>query len=500
MRPAARADASGSGNTGSGPSLPRNEEDGDDLSEGRMRLVSCRAWVNHCLMRRTALHLLVFILLLAFVAVPALAAAPATTFVCPVYLNGESLYTQTGSAGLLSVAADAARSATEADVALLPADAVAGSVPAGEISAAQLQGVFPGGEEPLVLATVTSGELVTLLNECMTYGSAQFPHISGLTVYARRVLDDTGSYAGRVEQILQGTQVLASRAVTADDRYSTIDTELTLVTTHSLVDALPWLAPRARNAQAALVSAFRTHIERTPDDAISYYAESPRLVITSDTIYTDLVIRKLGLPIPSPVVVNLSRPDVAADTILFALSGQDRRFTCRVFDGEIPYALSISGLDVHNPSSVNTSVSVTQTLPAARKTANTFDDNTVFVDLRYNATVPAGSLMSVDMSGIYPSETILHVYYYDANGDIVPAQVSTMVDASGWITFPVEPSTTYLINSRELDSTGFVPPTAARPYAEAIALIFGTFCLWVVLFVAREIQNRRKQATDESPE
>lgn len=445
----------------------------------------------HLLVSRISVRAVLRALLVCICACIVLPGAPALagdTPTCPVFLNGEPVYTRTGPAGLLSVAADAVREWAQADAAVLPAEAVTASLPAGPASDEALGQIFPA-DQTLVRVRLTSAELVMLLNETMVYGSDLFPHVSGITVHARRILAEDGAYAGRVEEMRQGAQVIAALASGSETQYSSIGEALDVVTTTPMVQAVPWLASRADPVHGSIAEAFSRYLARTPDDAIAYYAGSLRIVVAADTVDTQLVTAKLALDIPSPVIINLTEPNTVPDSVMYALSGQDRNLVCRVLDVEIPYALTVCGTAETSPATLSTNISVTRNLPPARKTANTFDTNTVFVDLRYNDTVPEGSTIAIDVTGIYPSESVLHVYYYDANGDIVPANASPIVDANGWLSFPVAASTTYLINARALDSTGYIPPTAEHPYTAAIWIIFAVFCLWAFLFVRR----RRRQ-------
>lgn len=431
--------------------------------------------------------------------VPCAAAAQPSVFTCPVFLNAEPVYSRTGPASLLSITADAVREGTKADVALLPASAAEGTLPEGPASEEDLALLFFTGDT-LVRTRVSGSELCTLLNEIMTFGSPLFPHVSGVYVRAERILDAAGQYAGLVQYVQQSTETIAARSTGEDQRYSAVGDALELVTTASIAAAVPWLSARVQAENADLANLFVQHMRRTPDAAISYYAQSQRLVIAADTIDAQLAIAKLALPIPAPVVENLTYPETVADTVMYALNGQDRELTCRILDTPIPYALTVSGLSVRDPVSLDTAVSVTQTLPPARKTANTFDDDTVFCDLRYNDTVPDGSELSVNLTGIYPSETVLHVYYYDLNGDIVPLGEEPIVDASGWISFPVDASTTYIINARQLDSAAFEPPSTAHPYTLGIAAIFAAFCIWFFVFIAKKRKTKEAVASPADPE
>lgn len=421
-------------------------------------------------------------------------------FDCPVFLNGEPVYSRTGSAGLLSVAADAVREAFGADAAVLPASCAGGSLSEGPVEAGDLAAVF-SADEVLVHVQVSGSELCALLNEMMTFGSPLFPHISGVYVRAERILDENGHYAGRVEYVQQGGEIVAARsAESSSTAYSALGVELDVITTADIARKATWLEARAVPQDGTIAQYLTDYMRRTPDAAITYYADSQRLVVVSDTIDAQLAISKLSLPVPSPVVVNLSQPAMVADTIMYALSGQDRNLVCRIVGTKIPYALAVSGLLARDPVSLDTTVSVTQTLPPGRKTANTFDENTVFADLSRNNTVPDGSVLSVDLTGIYSSETVLHIYYYDANGDIVPLDAHPIVDANGWVSFPVDASVTYILNARELDSTAFEPPTTARPYTLGIIIIFGAFLIWFFLFIAVRQKRKRAEPPPEEPE
>lgn len=425
-------------------------------------------------------------------------ASSGALLVLPVFLNGNETYLRTGTAGLASLAADAAREASGADVAILPADAFGGSLRAGEVVRSEMNAAIAPGQE-LVITRCSVEELVRLLNDTMLYGSDSFPHLSGIEVRAGRVLSDSGQYRAQVTSIRQGQNVIASRkdANFSDPLYELSSEPLTVVTTRGMEAAEKWIDRRSQDAGTDLQDAFVDYVRPMPDESIEYYAQMRRLVVISDTIDTELALEELGAQIPADVHVDTWRPGIVADTIMFSLRGQDRQLSAHIWGDAVPYSLSISGLAVDMPTSVDLDVRISQTVPAARKTANTFDDDTIFVDLRQNASIPEDTVLTLDVGEIYPSETVLHVYHYEENGDIVPNDVSCIVDAAGSISFPVRPSMTYVVNSQELDhSTLFGSPTRMDPFVPGIVLILLLFTVWVVLFVARKRHGARQPSAD----
>lgn len=441
----------------------------------------------------------ILILALALPATPA-GASGSVLFSVPVFLNGNATYLRTGTAGLASIAADAARQAADADVAVLPAGCFGGSLEAGDVTQADLDEAIPPGQE-LVEVQCVPEELVRLLNRAMRYGSDEFPHLSGIEVRAGRVLDDDGTYRAQVANMRQGQRDLASRtdANISAPLYELSTEPLSVVTTRDVAEAEEWTARGVREVDQDLQEAFSSYVRRAPDESIEYYAQTRRLIVISDTIDTDLALDELRARIPSPVDADTWRPGLLADNVLFALRGQDRWFRSHVWGAVIPYALSISGLQIDVPQSVDLDVDVSQTVPRARKTANTFDADTIFVDLKDNATVPAGSFVTLDVGDIYPSETVLHVYHYEENGDIVPDDVSCIVDAAGQVSFPVAPSMTYVVNSQELDhSTLFGSPTRSDPFVPGIIVVLLLFFSWVVVFVAMRRRGKARRADGPS--
>ena len=442
-------------------------------------------------LRRT-LVLTAAILLLLGTAQP----AAAVYTVIPVFLNGDSIYTQTGDASLLSVASDAARAGSSADAALLPAECAAGSLSVGNAAPEQIRSVLSDAE--LVLVSVSPAELTELLNSLIVYESNTFPHLSGIQVWAERVLAPDGRYTGRVTCIEQGGKVVAAlpspNSTIASDDYSTSGKMLTLATTPDVTSAVPWLARRAEPTGLTVQSAFIEYLRTTSPDTVvgTAEADTPRLVVVSDVIDASLVLEKLSLDVPSPVNVNLSRPDIVADTLMYALSGQNRELICRVWRGEIPYALRFSGAQIETPQNVSTAAVVSQSLPPGRKTANTFDEGAVFVDTRDNTTLPPGTVITASVGRVYEPGTVLYVYGYEENGDIGPAIVAeTPVNADGCISFPVAGDATYVINSRRLDSAGISLPSAAHPYTVGVLCIIACYIVWFTLFIAARRRSRR---------
>lgn len=436
---------------------------------------------------RRLTSLIVFFLCSALFVVPICDAQTEVRVEIPVFLNGESVYTETGDASLLSIAADAARSMASAEAAVLPAACARGSLTAGSAGMERIKGVLR--DDMLVTASVSPSELAELINDCALYGQEMFPHVSGVTVWAERTLDADGSYRGRVYRIDRGTETLAALPVQEhaaySGQYSTTDIMLKLVTTRELAESLPWLSVRSSDTDLGLTDAFIQHLTKTSPSAITQDAETPRLIILSDVIDTSLVLEKILADVPSPVAANLTRPDTVPDAVMYELGGQDRNLICRICRFDLPYALCINGASITAPQNVSTSVSISQTVPQGRKTANIFDDETIFVDLRDNDTLPPSTTLSAYVSKVYDPGTVLYVYRYEENGDIGTLVMSGAVDRFGCITFPIEPSSTYVINSRALDSAAFALPTAKHPYIAGVVLICAAYAVWFVVFIAR---------------
>lgn len=427
---------------------------------------------NRYRMRRTAA-----VCALVFLLTAATALAGDVVMTAPVYLNGLPEYTRTGSAGLANVACDAALDAAGTDVALLNGGLLAGSLPAGAITYGQLAEAFTGDPD-LVVTEVTGSELTILLNDLLVYGSDSFPQLAGARVMGERSLTADGEVCGVVTELeVQGSPVEAG-------------TLYRLVTTQELYADVYHLPREAVPAGCTVLEALTAYGSAASPSALDEAARAQRIQIISESINVPLAAAQLVLPVPTPVVCDLSRPDVIPDTLTYALMGQDR-FLCADFPlPEIPYTLCLNGTALADPVSVDTELTVSQTVPPGRKTANTFSKKTVFVDLRGNETVPEGSLVRVSLENIYPPGMLLFLYCYDDNGDIIPLEHSAVIAEDAAVTFPVTGGMTYVINDRELNQSALLPPTPQHPWTGAIAAVFAVFCVWIVFAVLR-IRRRR---------
>ncbi|MBD5560280.1 MAG: hypothetical protein HDQ87_08005 [Clostridia bacterium] len=396
----------------------------------------------------------------------------------PVYLNGLPEYTLYGSAGLANVACDAVLAAAEADVAVLNGGLFASSLPAGPVTWGEF-GAAMKSDPQLIRTQVTGAELTSLLNDLLVYGSEYFPQVAGIEVQAARSLNEQGDFCGTVSALAVGRAQAEPAAL-----YS-------LVTTEELYSSVLHLPRQQEPLDFSIADAAAAYGAAADARAIEQAAVAQRIAIVSDTIDLTRAAAQLMLRVPSPVVLGLTQPDLIPDTLVYALQGQDR-FLCTWFPlAEIPYALCLHGSGIEEPRSVATELAVSQEVPSGRKTANTFSDSTVFVDLRENETIPPGSRISVDLSGIYPAGMLLYLYYYDENGDIVPLQAEPVIAENGSIILPAESGMTYVINDRQLNQSALLIPTPAHPWWGAVAAVFVLFALWMVLVLRR--RARRSQ-------
>ena len=64
------------------------------------------------------------------------------------------------------------------------------------------------------------------------------------------------------------------------------------------------------------------------------------------------------------------------------------------------------------------------------------------------------TLLNVYVGDVYQPGSLVYLYYYDLNRDILPLNTDGIkVDSSGNISFPVVGGTTYLVNSKLLNAS-----------------------------------------------
>ena len=146
---------------------------------------------------------------------------------------------------------------------------------------------------------------------------------------------------------------------------------------------------------------------------------------------------------------------------------------------------------------INLSASVSQEPPQGKRTASSADKNAVFLNLARNDALPPDTNISIYVGDVYPPGSLVYLYYYDINRDILPLNESGIeVDQAGNAAFPVNAGVTYLLNSRLLNAaTIFENPTAEHPFFLGVAVLVLVFAAWVIFFLITKkgAQKNRKQ-------
>ena len=433
-----------------------------------------------------ALRLALTLILIVALALPLTAAAeearPVTAVESPVFLNGEEEYTTTADTGFTNILTTAMKQATGAHISILAAGQVKDSLQSGRLTVSGVSSVLE--DDSLVVVTMNQRELKSLLNRVLEYESKGFPHFAGMTLRAEKYLNDEGAYAAEVSSIII-------------DGAEPNDEELVNVAVSSGLYAGEYgytFVGSAFSADITLVEAFMQYMAAADVEVIADVANEMRSLIVGDTIDTEGVITKLELDVPTPVHICLSVPAIVPDTVFYALKNQNRNLVCTVME-QIPYSITFNGINIATPAGADLAADITQELPAGRRAASSADSNAVFVDLRENHTLPHGSVLTVDIGEIYPPETLLYLYYYDAIEDIVPAaedDSALIVDDNGKVSFQAAAGTTYLLNSRPLnEAVLFENPTPENPFVPGIIVIVALYTLWCVLFF---VLKKRKNA------
>ena len=104
-------------------------------------------------------------------------------------------------------------------------------------------------------------------------------------------------------------------------------------------------------------------------------------------------------------------------------------------------------------------------------------------------------MLNVYVGDVYQPDSLVYLYYYDLNRDILPLNTDGIkVDSSGNISFPVVGGTTYLVNSKLLNaSTLFEAPTPSNPFLPGIAVVLVIFSAWVVFFLITKKGSQKNE-------
>lgn len=395
-----------------------------------------------------------------------------TVATSPVFLNGESEFVYTGPTNFTTMIGQAMLGETGADIALFSSKAVRTSIPAGDITAAEINNAIPAGDY-VITTTVSGAELKKILNDHMLLGSEDFPQFAGIEVIAEKYLTTDGNYAGRVKSITKG-------GVEIKD-----NDQLTIATTSDLFNGelgYRFTSPSIREYHTLYETVSGYFKDADEDQFLD--AQGNQLVLLEQIIDTDDIIAKLQIAIPVDVYVALTKPSVVSENILYSLIGQDRNLVFTI-DGPYPYGFIFNGASLGSPSNVSLDADVSQKAPAGKRTASTADKDAFFVDLSDNQTIPSSVYMQVYVGSAYEPGSTVYIYYYDINNDILPYNESGItVDDGGSIVFQAQAGSTYLINSKLLNAaTSYELPSPEHPYSLGILIIFAAFVAWAIFFL-----------------
>ncbi|MEA4853808.1 MAG: bifunctional UDP-sugar hydrolase/5'-nucleotidase [Christensenella sp.] len=402
----------------------------------------------------------------------------------PVFLNGEPDYLYSGETNFSTLLTRSMQVATGADIAFISSSSIHTSIPAGDITAAEVNNAVSSGNY-IVTTTISGAELKRILNEHMILGQDNFPQFYGFHVLAEKYLNSDGLYAARV------------KSITKDGKEIKDTDSLTVALTDDIYyggDGYSFSGKLLQESET-LFDIFREFLNTASSELLSEIPQSEQLTMLEETIDTDSVIAKLQLAVPVDVTVDLKKAVVVPENILYALMGQSRELVFTIHS-EYPYRFVFDGAALQTPVNVSLEANVSQSAPPGKRTASTADENAFFVDLSDNATIPGSVLMRIPVGSAYPPGSAVYIYYYDQNNDILPYDIDgLMVAEDGTITFPVQAGATYLINSKLLNAaTSFDLPTRENPYIWGISIICIAFAAWVVFFmITKKGSQKQKQ-------
>lgn len=391
----------------------------------------------------------------------------------PVFLNAAPAYLLTGSTNFGQLVTQAMRAETGADIAILASGAIASSLPEGTITFGDLYNSLPS-DNYIVTVEMTGAELKELFNQHMIMGQSSFPQFAGIDITAQKYLNEDGDAAAVIQTMKRDGQGIA-------------DTDTFQV---ALLDAMyygsdgyEFDAPLL-NENSLIFDAVSSYLNQTPAEEIEALSKIRNLTVWEETIDADNIIAKLDADVPENVGVYLNQPSIVPENVVYPLIGQERSLIFSV-NSERPYSFIFDGSLLSMPMNISLEASVAQKAPQGKRTASSADKEAIFLDLSRNDLLPQGTRMSIHVGDVYPPDSLVYLYYYDINRDILPLdEDGILVDKNGNITFEVAAGNTYLINSALLNAaTVFENPTADRPFTLGIVLLVVIFAAWSVFFL-----------------
>ncbi|MEG2625547.1 MAG: 5'-nucleotidase C-terminal domain-containing protein [Christensenella sp.] len=391
----------------------------------------------------------------------------------PVFLNAEPSYLYTGSTNFGLLCTNAMLRDTGADIAILNSGSIRASIPAGPISFNTLYNTIPF-DDYIVTTTLTGAELKELLNAHLILGDSTFPQFAGINVIGQKHLNDDGKATINIQSIQKSGKEIS-------------DTDVFSVAILDFMyyggDDYSFTAPISKE-NSTLFSAVSNQLKQSSAEQLIALSHTQNLTMWEETIDAPSIIAKLQVPVPDDIHIFLNQPSIVPDSVIYPLVGQPRNLVFSV-NAKRPYALIFNGENISAPMNVNLEAGISQDAPRGKRTASSADKNAVFLDLSHNDALPADTHISIYVGDVYSAGSLVYLYYYDANRDILPLnEVGITVDPAGLITFPVSGGTTYLVNSKLLNAaTVFENPSPEHPYFIGIIILCSIFALWVVFFI-----------------
>lgn len=391
----------------------------------------------------------------------------------PVFLNADPAYLLTGSTNFGQLMTRAMCDASGADLALLSSGNITASIPQGTITFGDLYNAIPF-DNYIVTTEMTGSELRKLLNRHMVLGSSAFPQFTGIDVTAQKYLNDDGDTAAVIQSIKKDGKEVADT-----DRF----TVAVLDSMYYGSDGYEFSSP-ILNEDSMIFDAAEKYLKQTSADELSALSDIENLIIWEETIDADSISAKLRAEVDENVRVYLNQPSIVPESVTYSLMGQDRNLIFSI-NADRPYSFIFNGTDISVPMNISLDANVSQKAPQGKRTASSADKDAVFLDLSKNDLLPSGTSMSIYVGDVYKSGSLVYLYYYDVNRDILPLDEDGIkVDDNGNITFTVSGGMTYLINSKLLNAaTIFENPTAGRPFILGIVILCVAFAAWSVFFL-----------------
>ncbi len=149
----------------------------------------------------------------------------------------------------------------------------------------------------------------------------------------------------------------------------------------------------------------------------------------------------------------------------------------------ILYAWEFNGMDINAPADIDMSIQInTQLQEAVKKQVG--NENAVMLDFAQQGELPGKASVSLRVGDYFANGTPLQLFYYDEANEALDLQADHVVVENGYVTFPLEHCSQYLLLDGALVEAGGVSPVLLAVIAVVV----------IVIIIAAVVVVKRKRA------